>query len=227
MRVDQTEAGASRAVCLQQVIHAEREGRPFLVLKRGDESQLVVFLEDEDERLWIGRSESCDVVLDWDQQVSRAHAELARVGGEWGVVDDGLSRNGTLVHGQRISGRKRLSDGDVIRIGGTSIEFRDPSQLSGTMTAPGVDVPMELQVTPMQRKVLVALCRPYRDGGAYAVPSSNQAIADELVLSIDAIKTHMKALYVRFGLEDLPQATKRVRLAERALETGVVNRREL
>ena len=35
-------------------------------------------------------------------------------------MDDGLSRNGTFVNGERLSGRRRLTDGDTLRFGGTT-----------------------------------------------------------------------------------------------------------
>jgi DNA-binding NarL/FixJ family response regulator len=70
--------------------------------------------------------------------------------------------------------------------------------------------------------VLVALCRPYRHGAANAAPASNRQIADELVLSIDAIKTHVRSLFHLFDVEDLPQNRKRARLVELAFATGAV-----
>ena len=48
------------------------------------------------------------------------------------------------------------------------------------------------QLTPAQLRVLVALCRP-PDG-----PASNEEIADELTVSIDTVKTHMRALFDAF-----------------------------
>jgi len=75
--------------------------------------------------------------------------------------------------------------------------------------------------------VLVALCRPYRDGGAYARPAPNRQIAEEVFLSVDAVKGHLRTLFARFGLEQLPQNEKRLRLVERALESGAVSRHEL
>ena len=47
------------------------------------------------------------------------------------------------------------------------------------------------------------------------------------MLSLDAVKSHMRALFARFGLDDLPQNEKRVRLVERALQTGTVSEHEL
>ena len=54
-----------------------------------------------------------------DEEVSRLHAVIECVGSHWTVVDDGMSRNGTFVNGERITGRRRLRQGDSIRIGGT------------------------------------------------------------------------------------------------------------
>ena len=51
---------------------------------------------------------------------------------------------------------------------------------------------------------------------------SNQQVADELCLSLDAVKTHLRVLFHKFGIEDLPQNQKRARLAEIALELGLV-----
>ena len=77
-------------------------------------------------RVTIGRGPSNDIALGWDTEVSRLHAELERLGGEWTLVDDGLSRNGTWLNGQRVAGRQRLRDGDVLQVGQTLIAFRVP-----------------------------------------------------------------------------------------------------
>jgi hypothetical protein len=43
------------------------------------------------------------------------------------------------------------------------------------------------------------------------------------VLSVDAVKTHMRALFDRFELRDVAQSHKRLRLAERAFESGALS----
>ena len=48
-------------------------------------------------------------------------------------------------------------------------------------------------VSGAQRRVAVALCRPFGQGGAFASPATNQEIADDLVLSVPAVKTHLRA----------------------------------
>jgi DNA-binding NarL/FixJ family response regulator len=75
--------------------------------------------------------------------------------------------------------------------------------------------------------VLVALCRPFRDGAAFATPATNQQIAGELHLSVDAVKSHLRALFEKFGVTDLPQNAKRVALVERALQSGLISERDL
>lgn len=212
---------------LKQRLDSERRGDPFLVYRDGKGDQRIFLLEDGRERLTVGRDEATDLKLDWDGQVSRLHAELEHVAGAWLVVDDGLSRNGTFVGTERVMARRRLRDGDAVRCGGTVLVFRDPGAAPAPASTRSAEAAGADCVSPAQRRVLVALCRPYKQGDQYAMPPGNKQIADELVLSVDAIKTHMRALFQTFGLEDVPQAEKRVRLVERALAGGVISPREL
>jgi pSer/pThr/pTyr-binding forkhead associated (FHA) protein len=144
------------------------------------------------------------------------HAELTHMGGDWIVCDEGLSHNGTFVNAERVRGRRRLRGGDVISVGDTLIAFCAASSGSTVVTA-ARDRQPEISVTPAQRRVLEALCRP-QQGAIYAAPASNQQIADELVLSVETVKGTLKALYERFALEALPQNQKRAALAARARE---------
>jgi DNA-binding CsgD family transcriptional regulator len=208
-------------------IEAADRGRPFLVLRDGDRAQVLIDLGGARDRLSIGRTESNDVSLPWDGEVSRLHAELERIAGEWTVCDDGLSRNGTFVNGARIGGRHRLRDGEVMRIGNTAIAYQRPAAADArddTLIAPQALTRDDLSAT--QRKVLAALARPYRHGD-FATPATNQAIADELHLSVDAVKAQLRTLFQRFGIEQLPQNEKRSRLVAEAMRAGVVTQREL
>jgi hypothetical protein len=222
-------AHAASPAELRDRIEAERRGRPFLVLREGDGPQRIVDLDPAVPRLSVGRAAQNDVDLQWDTEVSRLHAELEQIGGEWTVSDDGLSRNGTFVNGTRISGRHRLRDGDVVRVGRTQLAFKRPlsedsmpTQVAGGRGGrePVTDLP------PLQRKVLVALARPYKHD-EFAVPATNQEIADELHLSVDAVKSHLRTLFGRFGIEHLPQNQKRSRLVAEALQAGLVSVRDL
>jgi pSer/pThr/pTyr-binding forkhead associated (FHA) protein len=212
---------------LRDRIAAERRGTPFLVYRDVEDQQAIVDLDAAGERITIGRRPSNAVVLDWDSEVSRVHAALERMGDEWTVVDDGLSRNGTFVNGERINGRRRLEDGDSVRFGGTTMIFRSPQLDDQQGTAVASQIPTAVDLSTTQRKVLTALCRPYKEGTAFATPATNQQIADELFLSVDAVKTHLRVLFAKFGIEQLPQNQKRIRLVERAFYAGLITERDL
>jgi hypothetical protein len=41
------------------------------------------------------------------------------------------------------------------------------------------------------------------------------------------VKTHLRALFVKFGIEQLPQNRKRMALVERGVRTGLVTERDV
>lgn len=212
---------------LKAQIEAERAGRPFLVYRDGEGEQVIATVEAGSEELWVGRAESADLRLAWDEEVSALHAQVEVVRDECALVDDGLSRNGSYVNGERVHGRRHLRDGDVLRFGKTELLYRRPGEGAPEETVIASEAPAAASISPAQKKVLVALCRPYKDGGEFATPATNQEIAAELHLSVDAVKTHMRALFEKLEVGDLPQNQKRVAVAERALNTGAVSRRDL
>lgn len=216
---------AASPIELKEQLEAGRAGEPYLVYRDARGVQRIVTLPPARDHVTVGRGPRCDLSLSWDEQVSRLHGQLNRLGGDWTVVDEGMSRNGSFVNGRRLAGRHRLSDGDVVRFGGTEVAFRAPVQsITQTLDAETIAPP---PLSEAQRRVLVALCRPYRPGVAFATPPTNRQVADELVLSVEAVKTHMRTLFQRFGVEDLPQNRKRARLVELAFETGSVSPRDL
>jgi DNA-binding CsgD family transcriptional regulator len=212
---------------LQARVEAERDGRPFLLFRDADGSQQIVVLPADGAVVPIGRGPDCGVRLEWDREVSRVHAVLEPVGGTWTVLDDGLSSNGTFANGERIAGRRRLADGDVLTCGTVMLQYRNPGQ---------ADVPETVKVrregaersglSPAQRRVLIALCKPLLES-AHGPPATNKQIAAELHLSVDAVKTHLRRAAEVLGVDDLPQNRKRAELAWRALNSGVVTPREL
>jgi pSer/pThr/pTyr-binding forkhead associated (FHA) protein len=212
---------------LKAQIEAERRGRPFLVFRDGHGEQRIVTIEERQSELWVGRGESADVRLDWDEEVSGLHAQLEIVRDECTLLDDGLSRNGSFVGEERVEGRRRLLDGDTLRFGRTTVLYRSPGAAAPEATVAASEVPAAATISPAQRRVLLALCRPFKEGAEFATPATNQAIAAELHLSVDAVKTHMRALFEKLEVEDLPQNRKRLAVVERALQSGVVSRREL
>ena len=211
---------------LAQRLEAERAGLPFL-LWREPTGQRILSLEPARERVSVGRGPEVDVALELDERVSRLHAEIERIGGEWTVADDGLSRNGSFLNGDRVGGRRRLTDGDELRFGSTIVVFRAPAPSGGSATVAAPEQAERPQLSDTQRRIVIALCRPFRTGSQYATPATNQQVADEVFLSVDAVKGHLRALFEKFGIGDLPQNQKRVRLVELALRNGVISMREL
>jgi pSer/pThr/pTyr-binding forkhead associated (FHA) protein len=199
---------------------------PFLTYSDGNGNRKFVQLTSSTS-MSIGRDDGCDISLSWDAAVSRLHAQLDRIGPNWTLVDEGLSRNGTFLNGDRINGRRRLRDGDTIVLGDTSFRYHEPEGTSAQQTRIAAESVTILSLSPTQRQILTALCRPYRDDAPYATPASNQVIANELYLSVDAVKTHLRTLFHKFHIEDLPQNQKRAKLVERAFSLGLISRRDL
>lgn len=212
---------------LKQMLALERTGAPFLAMRDGEGGLYVVALDLHASELSLGRRDGTDVSLSWDAEVSGVHAELRRLGEEWTVADDGLSRNGTFLNGERISGRQRLRPGDRLLVGRTIIVYCQSAAESSERTVDSGTLPELPSISETQHRILVALCRPYGEGGQFPVPASNQQIAREVFLGVDAVKRHLRTLFGRFGLGELPQNQKRARLAELALRLGIVSQRDL
>ncbi|UAK29855.1 FHA domain-containing protein [Nocardia asteroides] len=191
----------------------------------GPETAREISLDGGVSKVTIGRSAAADIALT-DVTVSRLHAIIERVGGCWVIVDDGLSKNGTFVNGERVGGRRKLDSGDTIRVGRSVFVFKAASSSDEEMTLANSPLPNRDSLTPAQHMVLEALCRPYDARNGYAYPASNSQIAHDLCLSISTVKTHMRALFRIFRVEALPPNQKRLFLVERAIEFGVVTDQE-
>jgi pSer/pThr/pTyr-binding forkhead associated (FHA) protein len=174
------------------------------------------------ERVTVGRAPSNDVVLDHDGTVSSLHAVLECYAGGWTLRDLG-SRNGTLVGGTRIVAERALRGGDELRVGGTRIVFRRSAGTPPTeRTVTGERAP---QLTPRERDVVRALCRPLFGADAFRQPATVREIAAVLVVTEGAVKQHLGNLYDKFGLD--PQQRGRLVLANEALRRGAVTPAEL
>lgn len=104
------------------VVHGAEKGRRYSV------DELAVRL---------GRDDECPVRV-VDNEISRQHAEIRSVGGEFSIHDLGSS-NGTFVNGRRIS-ESRLASGDRIQLGQTVLVFG-----AGT-TAPQADLAKKISL---------------------------------------------------------------------------------
>jgi hypothetical protein len=94
--------------------------KPVLAVTRGPAVGKVFTLAQETTTS-LGRARANDIVLE-DVAVSSQHCRIRLEQGHF-VLHDLKSTNGTLVNDQKVS-RHILSEGDVIRIGETSLQFR-------------------------------------------------------------------------------------------------------
>jgi hypothetical protein len=78
--------------------------------------------ELDSSALTLGRSSHNDIRLKRDEYASSSHARLEpRRDGVW--VEDIGSTNGTYLNGIRLTRPKRLSPGDVLRVGETELRY--------------------------------------------------------------------------------------------------------
>lgn len=210
---------SSTPVELKARLEAERRSDAFLVYRNAKGKQVIVPLSGR--QMTVGRRDDNDVALDWDKQVSRLHAQIERIKGDWCLVDDGLSRNGSYVNSGRIVGKRRLTDGDRLCFGTTAMVYRAPAAERLESTVGVSTTPPSVVLSETRRKILLALARPVAQS-AFSTPATNQQIAGEVCLSVDAVKAHLRALFEQFGISDLPQNQKRATLAATALLNGVL-----
>lgn len=221
--VDPHEPHGSTAAELGRFNAARRSRGPLLTWRRND-GELEIHPLDEGAVHTIGRHPEASVCLYWDSRVSKLHAQLERVGGEWLLRDDGLSKNGTRLNGQVVTERRRLADGDRIRLGGCLIAFHageDDLRIPPTMEDRGGDQPPEF--SGFDRQILVELCRTFVAHGL-PTPVSNPEIAAALHLSLSTIKTHMGAMYTACGLTSTKD--KRAELMRLVVGEGIVSPRD-
>jgi pSer/pThr/pTyr-binding forkhead associated (FHA) protein len=203
---------------------AERIGDPFLVYRDDAGRQHIFSLAERTQSITLGRREEADISIPWDPEMSRLHAELELRAGEWTVCDDGFSQNGTWVNGLRLVGRRRLADGDLLRVGRTIFQFCAPS---GPSTHGPTMVPGELSATPrfseQQQRVLRALCRPLFTDGVGINPATDEQVAEATGIPLDAVISELDHLGRAMGLEGMPHGDQRAEIALLAMRSGLVS----
>jgi pSer/pThr/pTyr-binding forkhead associated (FHA) protein len=102
---------------------------PVLVVTEGADVGRRLEVERE---LSLGRWDA-DAVLN-DMEVSRRHAVVRFADGSLEISDTN-SANGTFVNGSRIDGSQQLADGDLIRLGKTTLKVELPRTSSATVIA--------------------------------------------------------------------------------------------
>jgi pSer/pThr/pTyr-binding forkhead associated (FHA) protein len=91
-----------------------------LILQTGPEYGRFIPVRGD---LRIGRHPSNEVSLS-DSSVSRRHAKIETAGDGFTIRDLG-SANGTFVNGAAVKDKRRIRNGDTIRVGNTDLSFKD------------------------------------------------------------------------------------------------------
>ena len=129
-----------------------------------DSAGEVVLVPLQHDRISVGREEG-NVIRLTDQNVSRRHARLVRVGGQY-FIEDFSSDLGTTVNGVRITERTALHGGDSVVIG----EYRLTFRTVGFVTAPSETLTPALVKRPSPVKPAASVAPPVTP--APAVPTS-------------------------------------------------------
>lgn len=193
--------------------------RIWLTLPDGVERELR-------DRLTIGRAPHNDLVLS-DSTVSREHAILAGAEGRWTIEDCG-SFNGTALNGNRLPPGRPLTvrHGDRIEIGSQVLLFSFPAEADD----PERTQPHEAQgsdgaaLSPFQAQIVRVLCEPWLRGASLESLPSNEQIAALLGTPAAAagVKSALRRVYVKAGIDGLPPGAKRRALCRVARTRGWV-----
>lgn len=202
--------------------------RSWIVLHQPGHAPLTVDLHGE---ITIGRDvglpdSAGHVATRDDPTVSRLHAVLTRRPPGWSIQEAGAT-NGVFVNGARLppGSVQLLANGDEVRLGErTWMTFHTLAEApqQRTVTARARPVP---ELTPGERRVLVALCAPVLDGDVFTAPATVSMMAEELVVTESAVKQQLGRLYQKFEIDE--GTDRRVRLANEALMCGAVGASDL
>jgi hypothetical protein len=191
--------------------------------RRGPIGYDIKFLVEADAPYTVGRNKDINLVIDGDDSISALHAELQRKGPAWCIEDLG-STNGTFVNEDRIMSKRVLHDGDVIRLGRTTLTLRDGgTRPDGTTKRTKAERP---EITKTERLVLIELCRPLMSGKTFTPPAPVEAIARALFVGTAAVRAHLVHLYDKFGIRAEEGVSRRVLLANAVIESGVVTMKD-
>lgn len=115
-----------------------------LVVRRGPQPNQVYELDKD--IITLGRDITNNITIN-DPEVSRHHMRLTRGAGGFTLEDLG-STNGTFVNGQRLTGAKPLSNGDMIGLGETvTLQYEMVRPMSAGV---GMGAPEMLPTAPAQ-----------------------------------------------------------------------------
>ena len=156
---------------LQQMLALERTGEPFLAMRDGDGGLHLVAARRRTQRVDAGARRGYGRVIPWDAEVSGLHAELRRLGEEWTVRRRRAFAQRDVP--QRRAGRRPSAAAPgrppAASDGRSSPTARSATDSSERTVASG-NLPELPRLSETQRRILVALCRPYGEGASSPCP---------------------------------------------------------
>ncbi len=117
-KIAYAERDSDRREGFTQALHARQRSTRTSYERHGPTPSLLTWMGGSQPlvgRVTIGRAEDNVIVID-EEPVSRYHCEITREG-DFVILRDLASTNGTFANGGRIAGNFRLSVGDVIGVG--------------------------------------------------------------------------------------------------------------
>jgi pSer/pThr/pTyr-binding forkhead associated (FHA) protein len=94
-----------------------------LIVKDGVAQDEIYKIHDGENT--IGRGETAEIRTDSrDDAVSREHAMIIHESGNFGIKPLKEGSNPTFLNNNEVSGGSALADGDLIRVGNTTLKFR-------------------------------------------------------------------------------------------------------
>jgi len=120
---------------------------PFLIDPEGEKHPL------NGEVTTIGRAAENDVVIR-DPRASRQHACIRRQG-QYLLLEDLGSANGTFLNGERVLAPVKVWDGDRITVGGVTLIFHDPGATLGESPFPELEVNVAAGLVRVDRRLVV------------------------------------------------------------------------
>jgi hypothetical protein len=174
------------------------EGRPYVRYRDG-----VLFrafsLSPSDSPVDIGRIDACPVRI---------------FAGGWWSIEDAESHNGTFMGHRRLPGETILTDGACFKVGATLLSVHLPESGADQSTP---EAPAEtglLDPSPIQRKILAALARPWLEGHAFPAAPSDSEMAHTFDCEVTSIADAVTELYEQAGLPgDVDQRSGLIALA--------------
>lgn len=147
----------------------------------GDEREYLL----DGQNITVGRSPSCDVVLDGDQLISRRHALLKFEGGRYVLVDLGSS-NGTYINDTEIHEAVPLRDADRILIGEHELTYStEPASLNAAQTGANARSAFTVAAPPPRTDPHIPAVNPPTTGEEPTVPGPTlEPLAEETTIFI-------------------------------------------